>query len=84
MQFMKFKNNNNKDYLWNRDGIKVERANFDLLEEEVELGASWSRLTTEGQRVTVWELPLDAGLQADLIHPSACEHKRKRRWRFNM
>lgn len=52
MQFMKFKNNN-KDYLWNRDGIKVERANFDLLEEEVELGASWSRLTTEGQRVTV-------------------------------
>lgn len=52
MQFMKFKNNN-KDYLWNRDGIKVERANFDLLEEEVELGASWSRLTPEGQRVTV-------------------------------
>lgn len=58
--------------LGNGDGVKVQRTNFDLLEEQVELGTAGSRLVSEGQRVAVRQLPLDAGLQADLVHPSAC------------
>ena len=62
----------NNNYLWDCDGIEVKRANFDLLEEEVELGAPWSRLSsTEGQRVAVRELPRDAMLEADLVDPGA-------------
>lgn len=63
---------NRKYYLWNCDGVKVQRANFDLLKEEVKLGASWTRLATKGQRVTIGELPLDAQLKADLVDPGAC------------
>lgn len=60
-------------YLWNSDGIKVQRANFDLLEEEVGLGAPRSRLAPEGQRVAVRQLPQDARLQAHLVHPRPCK-----------
>ncbi len=42
-----------KSYLRDRDGIEVYRANFDLLEQEVELWASWSRLATKSQRVAI-------------------------------
>lgn len=44
---------NIKEHLWDCDGVKVQRANFDLLEEEVELRAPRRRRTTEGQRVAV-------------------------------
>ena len=63
--------NNGKHYLRDGDGVKVQRANFDLLEEEVELGAPRGRLAAEGQRVAVRELPLDAGLEAYLVDPGA-------------
>lgn len=62
---------NSKCYFWNCDGVEVQWANFDLLEEEIKLGAPWSRLATKGQRVAIGELPLDAKLEADLIDPGA-------------
>lgn len=64
-------------YLWNRDGIKVQGTNFDLLEEEVELWTSWSWLISEGERVAVRQLPQDARLQQSLVHPGSLKPDRR-------